>query len=243
MTNIQQIEIQFAKMTNRIKQALISNNVDVVSLIEQLCAISVVKAKKVPLFDEDMFEKVKSINDLWRMLRGFMRIFDYELLEYIVEISECTEAQDILEEFKSKIDPSAIEDVDLVLHCNVEKREGYFKPVLRIKVNSKECTVKIKSKAEKIVSERYSLDTYTLCFLGLNKGCIELHYYISKSLKFYLMQFKTSDDTLKEFLAHNIISLHIDEWELLAKTTENMVSSCIRIIYVCILLIWYLAVW
>jgi len=34
-------------MTNRIKEALISNKVDIVSLIEQLCAISDVKNKKV----------------------------------------------------------------------------------------------------------------------------------------------------------------------------------------------------
>ena len=34
LTNIQHIEVKFAKMTNRIKQALISNNVDVASLIE-----------------------------------------------------------------------------------------------------------------------------------------------------------------------------------------------------------------
>ena len=38
-TKIKDIEIQFAKMTIRIKQALISNDVDVVQLIEQLCAI------------------------------------------------------------------------------------------------------------------------------------------------------------------------------------------------------------
>ena len=54
-------------MTNSIKQALISNNVDVVSLIEQVCVISTVKNKKVPLFDEDVFEKIKSIDDFWKV--------------------------------------------------------------------------------------------------------------------------------------------------------------------------------
>ena len=49
-------------MTSRIEQALISNNVDVAELIKQLCAISAVKNKKGPLFDEDVFEKIKSID-------------------------------------------------------------------------------------------------------------------------------------------------------------------------------------
>ena len=130
-------------MTSRIKQALINSNVDVVSLIEQLCAISAVKNKKVPLFDEDVFEKIQTINELWRKLRNFWNIFDYELLQYVVEISDCKEAQEIFEEFLLRIDPSVIEDVDLVLHCREEYQEGSLKPVLRIKVNTEKCTLTI----------------------------------------------------------------------------------------------------
>ena len=117
-------------MTSKIKQALISNNVDVGSLIEQLCAISAVKNKNVPLFDEDVFEKITSINEFWRKLRIFWNIFDYELLQYVVEISECREAKEIFEGFLSKIDTSAIEDVHLVLDCRIEDREGSLNPVL-----------------------------------------------------------------------------------------------------------------
>ena len=228
MTNMQEIEIQFAKMTNRIKRALISNSVDVVSLIEQLCAISVVKTKEVPLFDKDMFEKVKSIDDFWRMLRGFLSIFDYDLLQCIVEISECTEARNIFEEFLSRIDPSGIRDVGLVLQCGVEDRQGSLKPVLRIKVNSKEYTLEIKNMVEEMVSKAYDLNTYALRFQGIKEGCIELHYCISKSLKLHLIHFEISEDSFKKFLDHKIISLHVDEFEL-TKTTENAVSSSIHI--------------
>ena len=68
LTNIRHIEVQFAMMTNRIKQALIRNNIDVASLIEQLCAISAVKNRNVPLFDEDVFKEITSINGLWRKI-------------------------------------------------------------------------------------------------------------------------------------------------------------------------------
>ena len=214
MTSMSSIEIQFAKMTSRIKQALINNNVDVVSLIEQLCTISAVKSKKVPLFDEDLFEKIQSINEFWRKLRIFWNIFDYDLLQYVVEISDCREAQDIFEKFLSGINPSVIEDVNLVLHCSEEHPEGSLKPVLRIKVNTDKCTLNIKKMVEEVVSKKYDLHAYTLRFQGIREGCIELSYYISKSLKLYLLQFKISDSIQTDFLAHKIISLQIDESKL-----------------------------
>ena len=143
MTNIKTIEIKFARITNSIEQALIIQNVDVALLIKQLCTISTVKNKNVLLYDDDVFEKIKSIDALWRKLRCFWNIFDYELLEYIIELSDCREAQKIYEEFLSRTGPAAIEDVDLVLYCAEENREGSLKPVLRIKVNAEECTKNI----------------------------------------------------------------------------------------------------
>ena len=201
-------------MTNKIKRALINNNVDVVSLIEQLCTISAVKNKEVPLFDPDVFEKIKSIDDFWKILKNFLRIFDYELLLYVVEISECKDAQQIFEEFLSKIDPSAITDMDLVPYCKVEHPEGSLKPVLRIKVKIKICTSDVKKQVEEIVSQAYDLEKYALCFQGIREGCIELLYYISQPLKTYVLQFKLSKNTLENFHAHKIISLHIDKLEL-----------------------------
>ena len=212
-SNIQVIEVQFAKMTIRIKEALINGSVNVSLLIQQLCAISAVKDKNVPLFDDDVFEKIKSIDEFWKKLRMFWNIFDYELLQYIVDISDCTEAQSVFQEFKSSI-PSAIKDKDLVLHCTEEHPEGSLKPGLRIKVNTNYCTIEIKEKVKKIVSESYNLHEYTLRFLAINDGCIELLYYISKPLKLYLLQFKICKGILENFLVNKIISLHIDEFKM-----------------------------
>ena len=213
LIRIQLIEVQFAKMTTRIKQALINGSVDVVLLIERLCAISAVKDKNVPLFDDDVFDKIKSIDEFWRKLRMFWNIFDYELLQYIVDISDCMKAQEIFKEFTSSI-PSAIKDKDLVLRCTQEHPERSLKPGLRIKVNTINCTLSIKKRAEEIVSKAYNLHKYTLRFLAINEGCIELFYYISKPLKLYLLQFNMSKEILENFLVNKIVSLHIDEFKL-----------------------------
>ena len=54
-SNFEDLQVEFAKLTNRIKIALTNNNTDVGTLIEELSAISIVKNKKVPLFDEKRF--------------------------------------------------------------------------------------------------------------------------------------------------------------------------------------------
>ena len=112
LTSIIDIEEEFAKMTTAVKKALIKAKVDVVELIEQLCAISVVRNKKVPLFNEDMFTKIQSIDDLWKTLRVFWTIFDYEVLERVIRLSKCKEADNIFKGFISRIDPSKIEDAN-----------------------------------------------------------------------------------------------------------------------------------
>ena len=228
LTSIQRLEFQFADMADKIKNALIKNKVNIVVLIQKLCSISVIKNKNVPLFDKDLFEEVKSIDDFWNKLRGFWTIFDYDLLECIVEVSDCAEAQQIFRDFVSKIDPSIIKDADLVLHCKVEHWEGLLMPVLRIKVNAEECTSEVKKSVENIVSKAYELDKYKFCFKGIKEGCIELVYCISKPLKLYLSNFKIIGRNMAEFLAHDVISLHIDnEFELKVppKIDDIMVSS------------------
>ena len=227
MTSIKNIEIQFARTTNNIKEALIRNNVKVVPLIEQLCAISAVKSKDVPLFDKDIFERTKSINEFWRELRSFWNIFDYELLEYVIEISDCREAREIFENFLSRIDPSVIENVDLVLHCAEKHQEGLLKPILRVKVNADKFTLNVKKRVEEMVSRVYDLEKYTLRLQGIKEGCIELLYYISKPLKVYLLQFKVSEAILIEFCNHKIKSFYIDENELKipSKIGDNKVKT------------------
>ena len=240
LTNIQDIEVQFALMSIEIKEALIKSKVDVVLLIEQLCAISAVRNKNVPLFDKDVFEKIRSIDDFWKELRGLWTIFDYDLLKYIVKISQCNKAQDILSEFLSRIDPSAIEDVDMMLHCKAEHWEGSLKPVLRIKVNAEQCTPKVRKAVEEVVKKTYKLDKYSLHLVCIKKGCIELFYYISRPLKSYLLQFDITEGDIREFCNHNFINLRIDEFVLNIppRTIDITVSSLYTlVIYVVIVFV------
>ena len=206
LTSFQRLDIEFAKMTARIKRALYSNKISVDLLIDQLCATSAVESKKIPIFDEDMHDKVKSIDGLWRKLKW--NIFDYDLLILIVDFTDCAEAQEILDNFLARIDPTAL-DLDLVLNCEVYKEKTW--PVLRIKVNAAKCTLDVKNKVKEIVSKRYDLQKYALHFIGIKEGCIEFVYHISKAVQRYLLEFKVNTSIKTDFAEHNIISLHINE--------------------------------
>ena len=213
-TTFDEMDVEFAIMTNKIKQALINNNVDVDSLIEQLCAVSAVSNKNVPLFDKNVFARIRSVDEFWKSLRTFWNIYDYDLLRLIVRIAKCGEAKKILEEFLSRIDPSTLEDVDLVIHCRVDEIEGLLMPTLRIKVNAEKCTNDVKQKVKKIVSKKFNLEEYALRFKGIKDGCIELLYHISEPVKSYLLQYKLDEGTLTEFSTYKIISLHVDDVDI-----------------------------
>ena len=211
LTSIRDIENEFAKMTTKVEEALSNAKIDVAMLIKRLSTINVVRNKQVPLFDEDVFKQIQSIDDLWKKLKNFWHIFDYEVLECVIESSECEEAQDIFKDFLSRIDPSKIEDADIVPYCTVEHWKGSLKPVLRVKVKADECTIEVKDEVKNVVSKTYELQEYKLCFRGIKKGCIEMVYYISKPLKLYLLNFAITGIDMAKFLAHDIISLHIDD--------------------------------
>ena len=229
LTNFEEVEAEFLDITNKIKEALITSDVNVVSLVEQLCTVSAVGNQKIPLFDEDAFEKLESMDEFWNRLKMFWSIFDYDLLQFVIKITECEKAQTILEEFFSRYDPSVVEDVDLVLHCRVEFWEKSLKPILRIKINTDSCDLDVLQKTKKIVVETYNLQKHSLCFKGvfIKEGCIELLYYISKAMMMYFLQLKVTDSSFAELIDYKIIGLQINDRKLQIpyKTDNTTVSS------------------
>ena len=208
ISNFDELELEFAKMTHRIKNALINNNTDVGSLIEQLSAISTVKGKKVPLFEANIFEKVKTVEDLWKILRSYWSICDYDMLKYVLEIVNCDEADDIFEEFLSRIDPSILKDTEFILSCREYKGEG-LKDHLRVKLRVEALTIEIEEQVKEAISRTYDLEKYALKLKGIKKGCIELIYGISQALQSYLLQFEVTGNDLSYFPVCNIDYLQI----------------------------------
>jgi len=220
IASFHELEVEFAKMTTKIKEALRQNNVCVHELIDRLTATTAVRDRNVPLFDEEVYGQVKSINDLWRKLRTFWTIYDYDLLIFVVELTECEEAQRILNNFVDKIDPSALNDINLVLHLNIYDKVNLLQPTLRIKVNTENCTFDVMERVKEIVSKKFDLEKYSLCLVGIKEGCVELLFCVSKAVQLYLWNFGS---IMADFASNDIVSVHISD--LTSKTKPDMMVS------------------
>ena len=219
------LEVEFAITTNKIKQVLCSSSVNVASVVEQLQTISVVRNKNIPLLDEDVFETVTTVEKLWQKLSRFWSVFDYDMLRILLKIVNCKRANEIFEEFLSKIDVAAMEDMELVLSCEVFERQGLIKPLLRIKVKAEKCTNDIRRKVEEVVSLKFDLKEFSLRFKGIKEGCIELLYEISNAMMLYLLQCKVTGYDLAEFATYDINSIHINNMELKIPPEIDMVCK------------------
>lgn len=118
------MEVEFASTTDKIKKVLCNSTVNVTSVVEQLQSISVVRIKKIPLFDEDVFENVTTVERLWQKLSRFWSIYDYDVLRILLRIVKCEKASEILQEFLSRFDSSAMKDMDLVLRYEEFRSQG-----------------------------------------------------------------------------------------------------------------------
>ena len=211
LTTFEDLEVAFAITTNQIKQALSNSSIEVTSVVEQLQTVTAVKDRSIPLFDEDVFENVTTVEKLWQKLNRFWSIFNYDILRILLRIAQCKNAEEILEEFLSKINITTLEDMDLVLRYEICETEGLIKPLLRIKVKAERCTNSIKKKVEEVVSLKFNLKEYALCFKGIKQGCVELVYEISNTVMSYLLECDFTKTDAVNFAAHDIILLQIND--------------------------------
>ena len=169
-----------------------------------------VHSKKVPIFDEDISEKVKSINELWKKLKSFWSILDYDILMLVINLADFSEAREIFHSFLERIDLSALEDDGLVLHYKVYE-EKLTQPVLRVKVNAEKCTFDIKRQVKVVISDKFELKEYSLRLKGIKEGCVEFIYQVSKAVMCYLLDFKVTGNIMVDFAASNIVYLQIND--------------------------------
>ena len=185
------LNLKFCDVAQKIKQALIKNNTNVSVLIEKLQTYysDQIDSKPIPLFDDDVFIKVDTIESLWKKLSKLWNIYDYDLLELIIELSECEEATQIFEDFKSKINLSMLEKEDMVLqYKEVEEKGSLKQPMLRVKVAAKKITPKFIQQVKQLLSKTFDFSKYHLHCVAITEGCVEINFRTSTKLLLYIME-------------------------------------------------------
>ena len=222
LATLDDLELEFAIITRKIKEILCKLNIDVASLIEQLRTFSAVRDQHVPLLDEDVFTRVTTMEQLWQKLTNYWTIYNYDILKILLELVKCDKASEVFGKFLARIDPDTIEDMDLILHHKVFQREVSMKPLLRIKVGAEKCTSNVKKKIEDILCEKFNLEKYSIRFKGIKEGCIELLYQISVSTMSYLLQCKVTGHDLAGFSRLQITSLQLPGLEIIVPDKEDL---------------------
>ena len=197
-------------MTIEVRNALSQNKCNVVDLIEELRPCYASSYKDIPLFDKGTFEKLKTIDCVWKELSAHWHLFDYDLLEDIIHLCDCKEATQIFEEFKSAIDPSIMKDMDLVLYCEEFTKPVFLRSQLRVKVKASTCNDDVKTQVKAELSKTYELNKYALYYREITKGCIELKFIASQKLLSYIQQRKIFGRDAANFVALKIKSIQIN---------------------------------
>ena len=219
LSSFNEIEAGFGIMVTKIQEALEKNNVDVSKLLIKLKSSSAVRDREVPLFDPSIFEKITSIDKLFKMLSGYWYLFDYDVLMYLVNTAECKEAKIIYDDFLTSFDSSVVHDhFDSLIHSCIEFNKGSNIPGtcrLWVKITLDECTSKTKEEIKEILSKCFKLERYALICKGIKQGCLEIIYQISLSVKSYMLQYKITEHELSQLKAHMITTLKIDDVDIM----------------------------
>jgi len=189
--------------------------------------MTAVKNKRVPLFDEEVSEKVTSVDELWKILKSHWNILDYDVLLFVIDLTDCKEAQKILDDFLTKVDFSVLKDMDLVLEHKVYGEETLMRPILRVKVNVGYCTYSIVRKVKEIVCKKFDLEKYSLYCKGIKEGCVQLQYQISAAVMSYLLKLEITGSMMADFNYYNVTRFEIYDMILeVPHRVVNMVSGC-----------------
>ena len=137
---LEEVEVEFGNMVVDILQAFNSCNVDVHDFLIKLRSASAVREREVPLFGAGIFDKVTSIDKLFEILSEYWHVFDYDVLEYLVNTAQCETAKqrysnylEAYSKYLRSIDLATISNSQLVLRCSKLKSENLLESTCRVR--------------------------------------------------------------------------------------------------------------
>ena len=126
-------------------------------------------------------------------------IYDYQVLDVLVQASECPEAIKELNDFTKSLRSSILTEIDLMsehgelLHP-YDFMPGTYKFIIEY-VGGK-CTIETKEMVYGIVEQCVHLKKGVLIFKGVDVGSILFIYQISEAVKNYLLQYKFTEEDI-----------------------------------------------
>ena len=171
--------------------------------------------EKTSVFSTDnVFNTIKTEIQLFQCVAQYCKgIYDYEVLNVLVQASGCPGAIEVLRVFTELLQKSILTEIDLIsehgelLHPD-DFMPGTYKFIIEY-VGGK-CTLETKEMVQSIVEQSVHLQKGTIKFKGVDMGSILFIYQISEAVKIYLQQYKFSRRDIIFLKENNIKSLTVD---------------------------------
>jgi len=206
---------KYIKTVNKIKQAMEKDNLEVDELILNLAFAD---DKNLTVFStDDAYSTIKTIPHLFQKIGQYCSLYDYELLQKLVESTECDKANKFLEEFTEELNHSILNELNLLSVFQQQSKpiqlvSGMNKLVIKYTGNT--CTLPMKNMIQRVVLECFKLKPASIVLKGIEEGCIALIYHISPVVKAYLLSYKLGDREFTLLAAHKIKCVIVDDREL-----------------------------
>ena len=222
------------KYSNILKELIKIFKEKKVDIEEVITILSFNDVDKKSVFSTDAaFSTIKSEIQLFHHVAKYCKsIYDYQVLNYMVEASGCPEAVKVLTDFTALLQNSILTEIDLMsehgelLHPD-DFMPGTYKFIIEY-VGGK-CTIETKEMVQGIVEQSVCLKKGVLIFKGFDVGSILFIYQISEAVKNYLLQYKFTEQDVRFLEGNNITSLIVDDVRIMSSSQPNKVISLAQV--------------
>ena len=222
---------EYTKVVRKLIHIFKEKKINIEELITILCFDDV---DKTSVFSTDsVFSTIRTEVHLFHHVAQYCKsIYNYHVLDILVQASECPEAIKELTDFSKLLQNSILTEIDLIsehgelLHPD-DFMPGTYKFIIEY-VGGK-CTIDTKEMVQGIVEQSVRLRKGTLIFKGVNVGSILFIYQISEAVKNYLLQYKFTEQDVRFLEGNNITSLMVDGVRIMSSSQPNKVISLAQV--------------
>ena len=224
---VKRLREKYSKVIMKLIHIFKEKRIDIEELITTL---SFDDTDKNSVFSTDaVFGKIKTEIQLFHHVSQYCKsIYDYTLLDILVQASECPEAIKELNDFTETLQNSILTEIDLIsehgelLHPD-DFMPGTYKFIIEY-VGGK-CKMETKEMVQSIVEQCVRLRKGVLIFKGFGVGSILFIYQISEAVKNYLLQYKFTEQDVTFLEGNNITSLIVDGVRIMNLSQPNKVIT------------------
>ena len=224
---VKMLRQKYIKVVKKLIHIFKEEKVDIEELITLLRFDDV--EKKSVFSTDDVFDTITTEKQLFQHVAQYCKsIYDYQVLDILVQASDCPEAIKELTNFTKSLQNSILTEVDLMsehgelLHPD-DFMPGSYKFIIEY-VGGK-CTLETKEMVQGIVEQSVRLKKGVLIFKGVDVASILFIYQISEVVKNYLLQYKFSEEDVRFLEGNNVTSLIVDGVMIMSSSQPNKVIT------------------